>query len=164
MRKVREIYEKMRQVKYHHLVKLYKTFLKRKPENCRYNYPYSLKKDKIETVIYLCLLHQPKSNLPDGRFLWPPPDPDNAKIQPHLVDICHEIHHCSHCNAFVFRHSKKSLKDLFEEKLKDKKFKEKEYPDICALEWVLEKSVTEIPLIGWVWKFFYNINLKNHKK
>ena len=157
MRKTREIYQKLRDTKYHHIVKLYKRWLKRIPDNCRYNYPYALKKDKIYTTINLCLLHQPKSNLPKGRFIWPPPNPDNAKIQPHILDICQEVHHCIHCNAFVLRYTKKEIQELFNERLKEKKFKEKEYPDICALEWVLEKSVTEIPLIGIIWKFFYHM-------
>ncbi len=164
MKSTGKIWKKLREVKYYHLVKLYKKFLKRVPENCRYNYPYYLKKGKISTVINLCFLHQPESNLPKGRFIWPPPNPENAKIEPHLLDICQEIHHCQNCNAFVYRYTKKDLQQLFEERLNDKKYKEKEYPDICALEWVLEKPVTDIPFIGWLWKFFYHINLFKPKK
>lgn len=157
MRKVRQIALKLRDLKYHYLVKHYKRLLSRKPENCRYNYPYVLKKDKTTAVINLCFLHQPESNLPEGRFIWPPPNPGNAKIQPHLLDICHETHHCIHCNAFTFRYTKKEIKDYFEKKLEDPKYKEKNYPDIYLLEWVLEKSSSDTPLTGFFWKIFYHI-------
>jgi len=164
MRKIRQITQKLRELKYSYLVKLYKTWLKRKPENCRYNYPYVIKKDKIVTKVHLCLLHQPESNCPKERFIWPPPNPEDAKIQPHLLDICQETHHFTHCNAFAFRYTKKEIKDLFEEKLKDPKYKEREYPEISLLEWVLEKSSADIPLISPFQKFFYYITNRKSKK
>jgi hypothetical protein len=164
MKKNRQIFLKLRELKYSYLVKHYKKLLKRNPENCRYNYPYIIKRDKIITKVNLCLLHQPKSNLPKERFIWPPPNPENAKIQPHILDICQETHHCIHCNAFVFRYTKKEIKDLFEEKLKDPNYKKREYPEIHLLEWVLEKSSTDIPLIGFLWKFFYHITTHKFKK
>jgi len=154
MKKHRQIYQKLREVKHHHLVKLYKKHLKRVPDNCKYNYPYYLKKEKISTMVCLCLLHQPETNLPKGRFIWPPPCPDNAKIHPHLLDICQEIHHSTYCNAFTFRYTKKDIQEHFKEILKDKKFKEKEYPDICAIEWVLDESVLNVLSQNWGQRFF----------
>lgn len=164
MKKVRQIYQKLRDVKHFHLVKLYKKGLKRIPVNCKYNYPFIIKKDKISTVVNICFLHQPKSNFPKGRFIWPPSNPDNTKIYPHLLDICQEIHHCIHCNAFIFRYTKKEIQERFIENLKDKKFKEKEYPDICTLEWILEKPVTDIPFLGLMEKILYRINFLKPKK
>lgn len=164
MKKIRQIYQKLRDVKYHHLVRLYTKGLKRTPDNCRYNYPYFIKKDKAFTTVNLCLLHQPESNIPKGRFIWPPINPDNSKIQPHLLDICQEIHHCIHCNAFVFRYTKKEIQERFNESLKDKRFKEKEYPDLCALEWVLEKPAADIPFIGLMEKILLFLKFKKPEK
>lgn len=163
MKKVRDVYQKIREVKYRYLVKVYKKYLKRIPDNCKYNYPYVLKKDKISTMVSLCFLHQPESNRPKGRLIWPPPNPNNTKIHPHLLDICQENHHCTNCNAFVLRYTKKEIQKLFEEKLKEKKFKEKEYPDLCALEWVLERSILEVLPLGWLHRFLFLIKPKSQK-
>ena len=141
MRNVRAVYQKLRDVKYVHLVKLYKKLFRKVPENCRYNFEYTIS-DK--TTIGLCLLHQPEVDLENGVF-------------PHLVDICQDIHHCSSCNAFVPRFTKKGVQELFEQRLKNKKLKEREYPDICALEWVLEQNVIGIPPLNFIQKIWFYI-------
>jgi hypothetical protein len=83
--------------------------------------------NQYQPSISLCLLHQPNLNLKSGIF-------------PHLVDICQEPKHCINCNAFVLKHTKESIKENLEKQLLDQKIKAANFPDICALEWVLEKS------------------------
>ena len=141
MKNVRAVYQKLRDVKYHHLVKLYKKYFKKISENCKYNYLYRF---STSTEIRLCLLHQSNLNLESGIF-------------PHLVEVCQELHHCSNCNGFVIRYTKKDIQKFFEEQLKSRKIKEKNYPDICALEWVLEQSAIGIPPLSWIQKFYFYI-------
>ena len=40
MKNTRAVYQKLREIKYYHLVQLYKRYLKKLPENCKYNCPY----------------------------------------------------------------------------------------------------------------------------
>lgn len=153
MKNPREIFIKLREVKYHYLIKFYKQFLKKIPVNCLYNHLYKFTAENGKEVeIYLCLLHQPHINLDSGIF-------------PHLIDICQEPYHCINCNAFVFKHTKESIKEDFEEELKtaEPKIKAQKYPDICALEWVLDFSSTTIKDLNlfekikfWIKSHFYN--------
>jgi hypothetical protein len=138
MKSARAISQKLREVKYHHLVKFYKKYLKKSPENCLYNYPYQFVSDNEDHEIHLCLLHQPNLDLKTGVF-------------PHLIDICQEMKHCQNCNAFLLKYNKDNVKRLFDEELNNKNLKEKKYPDICALEWVLEQPVSDI---SWIQKIF----------
>jgi len=150
MRSSRDVYQKLREVKYHHLVKLYKKLLKKIPDNCRYNYPYQFPSDSRTVELRLCLLHQPNLDLKSG-------------VYPHLVDVCQEPMQCINCNAFVLKHTKESLKDLFEVELKDQKIKQEKYPDVCALEWVLEQSVVGIPFFSWLQEIYYRIKRRAAK-
>jgi len=146
MKTAREAYLKLREVKYHHLVNLYKQYLKKIPSNCRYNYAYKFSSDNNQAEIKLCLLHQPNLDL-------------NAGVFPHLVDVCQEPKHCISCNAFILRHTKDSVKDCFEKELQNIKIKASKYPDICALEWVLEQASDTVPL-NWFKKIkIYIFNL-----
>jgi len=129
MRNTRAVYQKLRDIKFLYLTKLYKKYLKKIPESCKYNYPYKIEADKF---IRLCLLHQPELDLKKG-------------VYPHLIEVCEDINHCSNCNAFTLKYTKEDLKKVLLEELNDPKLKEKKYPEICALEWVLEQTPTEIP-------------------
>jgi hypothetical protein len=148
MRSVRAVYTKLRDVKYHHLVKLYKKYLKKIPENCKYNIPYNVDGKK---EIRLCVLHQPNLDLSKG-------------VYPHLLTICQEPNHCKNCNAFICKYTKKDVQDLFEDELKNEKLKIRKYPDITALEWVLEQSVTGLPPFDSLQKFFFWIKRILNKK
>lgn len=133
MRSHGAVYRKLKEVKYRHLVALYRKYLKKTPQNCRYNYQYEIKsKDGKKCSIGLCLLHQPN------------PEDINQGIHTHLLDVCDCQAHSSQCNAFVPKYTKEQLKNMLEEELKDKNIRGKKYPDICALEWVLEKSAIGI--------------------
>jgi hypothetical protein len=150
MKTIRDVYQKLREVKYHHLVKLYKRYLKKSPENCKYNYKYEFISDGQVREIRLCLLHQPNLDLKSGVF-------------PHLVDVCELPKHSVNCDAFIPKYSKDDIKNKFEEILKENALREKLYPDICALEWVLEKSVINIPLLGSIQRLYYMIKHKLSK-
>jgi hypothetical protein len=138
MRNTRAVYQKLREVRYFHLVELYKRLSKRVPENCRYNYPYVISGENNAPVeIRLCLLHQPNLDL-------------KTKVIPHLIDVCQESRHSAICNGFIPRYQKEDMKKIFEEDLKNKK-----YPDICALEWVLEQSFAGPAPLMWIQKIYY---------
>jgi len=85
--------------------------------------------------------------------------PDDGTVTPHLLDVCQEQNHCKNCNAFVARYSREDIKNMFNEELNDKKIRSIKYPDICALEWVLEKSVPGIPPITWIQKLYISLKI-----
>lgn len=118
MRNVREVYKKLREVKFKYLVKLYKRYTRKIPENCKYSYSYKIN-DKTE--ILLCLLHQPNLDLNSGIF-------------PHLIEVCQDP---KQCNGFIFKYTKENIKEVFEEDIKLRKHL---YPEISVLEWVLDKD------------------------
>ena len=148
MRNVRSVYLKLKDVKHVHLVKLYKRYLKRKPENCKYNFEYTV---AGRAPVRLCLLHQPEVDLEHGVF-------------PHLLDVCQDMQHCNDCNAYVCKHTKKEIQEYFDKSLEDQKFKQKEYPDLCALEWVLEQSVAGFPPLNYLEKLWFFIKKILSKK
>lgn len=126
------VFKKLKEVKYRHLTDLYRKYLRRAPDLCKYNKPYRIQTDNMVREIRLCMLHQPAGD-----------------IQPHLLDICQEVGHCDNCNAFVCIHTKESVKDMFEMELQSQSAKARKYPDICALEWVLDQTTSVGPL-SWI--------------
>lgn len=147
MRSSGVVYKKLRELKFRHLVELYKKFLRRAPDLCQYNRTFRVESNNTVRVVSLCWLHQP----PEG-------------VQPHLLDICDQVGHCQDCNAFVCRFTKESVQKAFEKELEDPKIKAKKYPDICALEWVLEQSVSGIPPFTWIQKAYYDVKRRLVKK
>jgi hypothetical protein len=137
MRSPGAVYRKLKEVKYRHLTILYRKYLRKVPENCRYNYRYEFMSDDQKREIRLCLLHQENiENMSGG-------------INPQVVDVCEQMHHCSKCDGFVLRYTKEDVKKIFEEELADRPTRERKYPDVCALEWVLEKSVPGPLILVW---------------
>ena len=100
-----------------------------------------------ETEIRLCLLHQPHTDLKAGVF-------------PHLIDLCQETKDCINCNAFILRHTKESVKNIFEMELSNRKIKEEKYPDICALDWVLGEPSFKIKPLSFFRKIFISIKYR----
>lgn len=134
MRNARAVYRKLKEIKYRYLVVMYKQHFRPSPENCKFNHRYEfIGDDGQKHEIRLCLLHQE-----DNTF---------RTVMPHLIDVCTEV---GQCNAFVPQYTKEQVKALFEEELKNQRLKERKYPEVCALEWVLEQSVPGIPPINWV--------------
>jgi len=138
------IYKKLREVKYRRLVELYRRLLRRAPELCKYNKAYRIQTDNTVREIRLCMLHQPEN----GGFI------------PHLLDICQEINHCNQCNAFVSIHTKETVRAAFEQDLANENVKAKRYPEICALEWVLEQSSSLIPPLSWIERVYLFLKSK----
>lgn len=122
------VYKKLREVKYRHLVELYKKYLRRSPELCLYNRMFRVESDGVVREVRLCFLHQPEQGL-----------------APHLLDVCEQVGHCVECNAFVCKFTKESVRELFEKELSDPAVKGKKYPAVCTLEWVLEQSAVGVP-------------------
>lgn len=149
MRSPGSVYKKLKEVKFRHLIDLYKTHLARVPGNCKYNYTYNSTDNKGEKFqIKLCLLHQENIQFESHQL---------RGIIPHLVDLCEGVEDCQNCNAFVCRYNREDVKKIFEEELANKKIKEKRYPDICALEWVLERSSVGVTSLAGIKAFFIKI-------
>lgn len=126
MKSIRDIYLKLRDVKFHHQVILYKKYFKSIPENCKYNTVHYISGAQKDVSIRLCTLHQPDRSI--------------GKVFPNLIEVCSTPGHCTNCNAFVCKYTKNDIQKIFLEELKDKRIKVRKYPDIVALEWVLCKS------------------------
>ena len=152
MRTAGAIYRKLKEAKFRHWAVLYKQLSKKGPENCKYNYGYQFRgSDGKIYEIKLCMLHQENIDLKTG-------------IHPHLIDVCQADHDCKECNAFINRYSKEEIKQIFLDELNTKKIKETKYPDICALEWVLERYVEGVPPISTLQALYFrikNIILRN---
>lgn len=141
MKSAGTVYRKLKEARYLHLVLLYKKFLKRTPENCKYSHLYTfIGQDNSPHDLRLCMIHQPTENL--------------DKVMPQLIDVCH-CTAAQSCNGFIYRYTKDDVKELFEKELSDRNLKSKKYPDICALEWVLDRSVVGIPPFNWIQALYY---------
>lgn len=135
MRSAKDVYKKLKEVKFKRLVILYRKFSKKTPENCRYNCKYIFTdQDNNERTLRLCLMGQPHI------------DSINKGIFPQLVDICQEPQHATHCESWVQKYSKEEIQEIFQQELDNSEIKNHKYPDIAALEWVLEKSALKVPL------------------
>jgi len=142
MRSPGAIFRKLKDAKFRHLVVLYKQYLKRAPENCKYNYKYPLLDYNGDShYLGLCMLHQEDLDLKNG-------------VYPHLLEICQASEDCQNCNAFVNRYTQEDVKEIFDQELNDKRVKVRRYPDICALEWVLERSAVGIQQDSWILRLF----------
>ena len=145
MRNPGAVYRKLKEIKFRYLSEMYKKFFKKEPHNCKYNYLYKFP-DGSETqcAIRLCMLHQPALDFSKG-------------INPQILDICNCTQHSEQCNAFCPKYIKDEIKLMLEEDLKDKKIRDKIYPEISALEWVLERSVVGIPPFTWIQAWYYSL-------
>jgi hypothetical protein len=145
MRSPGAVFRKLKEVKFRHLIVLYKQYLKRSPENCRYNHRYLLTNSGEEQhYIGLCLLHQESLDLQSG-------------VYPHLLDFCQATEDCQNCNGFILKYTREDVKKFFDQELNDKKTKEHKYPDICALEWVLERLAVGIPPASWIQELYFRV-------
>jgi len=142
------VYRKLKEVRYKHLSAMYRLYFRRSPENCRYNYRYVVTgSDGRPQEVRLCLVHQKNHDSLDG-------------VNLELIDICTESAGCPKCDAFVPRLNKEQVRELFEAELRDKDTRQKKYADICALEWVLERSVVGLPPFTWLQAAYYDIKRK----
>lgn len=56
------------------------------------------------------------------------------------LEVCN---HPEECNAFICKHSKEEVERIFERDLNDSSIKNKKYPELNILEWVLDKSLDD---------------------
>lgn len=146
MKSAHEISRKLKDIKFRHWTIFYKNMTKRIPENCKY-FIYqkflvsnsSSKKEKVE--IGLCMIHQDTTNSTKGLY-------------PHLLDICTD---CTTCNGFVPKLTREEIKKIFIQEIETKLIKEKKYPEICAMEWVLDKYDDGYPIISKLYIIFYKL-------
>jgi hypothetical protein len=143
MKTAKEIHRKLKEAKFRHWLVIYKRMTRRTPFNCRYNCQYELYWENKKVCLGLCLIHQ--DNI------------DINKIYPHLVDLCYTNDNCSNCNGFVHKYTRDQIKEIFIQELNNKSIKEKKYPDICALEWVLDKYNEGYPPISNLTALYYQI-------
>ena len=81
---------------------------------------------------------------------------DGTKVsQPQMIDVCQADSDCRDCNGFIPKYTREEIKTLFLSELNTKKIKEKKYPEICALEWVLEKYEEGYPPISWIQALYF---------
>jgi len=143
MRSPGNVYKKLREAKFKHLVVLYRQYTRKTPENCRYHCRYIFTGNDGKTYeLPLCLVHQESTDIKDGIF-------------PQLVDVCNGK--SQDCNAWAPRYSKEDIQQIFERELKDPSIKPRKYGDICALEWVLEMSVLGVTIPNWVTRIVIKI-------
>lgn len=146
MRSYKDIYRKLKEVKFKHLVLLYRHHSRRMPENCRYNCRYVFTdRDGNEQVLRLCLLNQ--------HYI----DTLNKGIFPQLVDVCQQPEHSTNCSEWIQRLTKEEIQQIFKQELETPQIKNQKYPDIAALEWVLERTALEIPPLSWLGVAWYYI-------
>jgi hypothetical protein len=151
MRTAGAVFRKLKEARFRHWVVFYRHMSSKIPENCKYNYSCSFRGNDGRTyVIKLCLLHQENIGLKGG-------------LQPQLLDVCQTENDSRECNGFLCKYSKEEIKKNFLEELNTKKIKETKYPDICALEWVLERSVVGIPPISTLQALYFRIKNIIHR-
>jgi hypothetical protein len=114
MKQPTKIKDKLRQLKFAYIKQFYKEHLSRDPKNCVYNKPVIFAGTK-EHATKVCTYFS-----------------DNNYFQ-----ICDSLECAGNCNAFVARLKKKDIRASLELDIKSNPMK---YPEIMALNWVLEES------------------------
>lgn len=112
MRKPKEITNKIRQIQFEHLKKVYKQHLEKEPYNCVYNKKVVLHGSKdIQTRV--CSYFS----------------------SPDQYEVCNTTECSKSCNAFIAKQTKKELRNLL---ANDIETAPKKYPEIMVLNWALE--------------------------
>jgi len=109
---IKEIKNKLKQLKYQHLKKIYSKNLSVLPENCKYNKEIRLPN---RSRINICGF-----NFEDT----------------YDVDLCYKKEHAKDCNAFCTKNSKDELCLQFIEELEDDQIRSTKYKDINMLYWL----------------------------
>jgi len=114
-----EILEKLKQLKYQHLKKMFTKHLSKTPSNCKYNKVIILPN---KTQLNICTF-----NLEENID----------------VDLCYKAEHSKDCNAFCSLYTKEQLKEILLEEIKDPQKRATYYKDVNILYWLypdLEKE------------------------
>lgn len=123
-----KIKDKLKQLKYQYLKKIFEKYLIRNPENCKYNKEIYLSKQRLQVCTF---------------------DLDNTKE----LDMCYKKEHSEYCNAFCLKYSKETLRDAFIKELKDPQTRATKYKDINVLYWehpeLEQEDFPESPKTWW---------------
>ena len=109
---IKKIRNKLKQLKYQHLKKIYAKNLSRLPENCKYNKEIRLPN---------------RSRLNICGF-----DFDDT----YDIDLCYKPEHAKDCNAFCSKKSKEELYIDFVEEVKDDQIRATKFKDLNTLYWM----------------------------
>jgi hypothetical protein len=113
------IYRKYRQLKRKILYEKLQEARKKLSKNCFYG-KYIEILDKDTTIpIYVCSYNR---DINKG------------------IDICN---YPEDCNAFVYKFSKKDIEEDFNNELKNPAIRNKKYPELNCLEWILDKTLED---------------------
>jgi hypothetical protein len=113
------IYRRYRQLKRKILYEKLQESRRRIAKNCIYGKSLDII-DKYKThSVYICLYNKDVSK---------------------GLDVCN---HPEECNAYICKNSRKDIEDGFENELKDFSIRNKKYPELSTLEWVLDKSLDD---------------------
>jgi hypothetical protein len=123
-----KVKDKIKQLKYQYLKKIFEKYLSKTSENCKYNKEIYLSKQRLQVCTF---------------------DLDNVKE----LDMCYKREHSEYCNAFCYKYSKETLKETFIKELADPQIRATKYKDINVLYWEypeLEKEeFPEMPKSLW---------------
>lgn len=113
------IYRRYRQLKRKILYDKLQGARRKLAKNCFYGKELEIIDRDKPLKIYICLYNK---NLNNG------------------LDACN---HAEDCNAFIYKFSKKTIEDEFNNELKNSAIRNKKYPELNCLEWVLDKSLDD---------------------
>jgi hypothetical protein len=131
MKEPTKIKEKIRQLKFAYTKQFYKEHLSREPKNCIYNRTVIFAGTK-EHATRVC----------------------NYFSDNNVYQICDSLECAGSCNAFVSKLKKKDIKTSLDNDIKNNPMK---YPEIMALNWVLEKNVQDTYLTNFKYYFYSKI-------
>lgn len=124
MRDEKHVRKKLLELKQKHLRRKLHKHLQPLPENCKHNQTHvgTNKEEDGQEEVGLCMLGH--ENIEE----WP-------------GNICEAPEKAEKCPFFNPKRSKEELIEEFKEEMKDPEVLAYEYPDIAALQWVLENEV-----------------------
>lgn len=129
MRQEKEIKKRIKELKHRYLRREVKKRLRKIPENCYWNYRHILRDSGGKVILdeYTC---KPKTI---GLCMLGSEDRQEWR-----GDICEHLEDMEDCPSFIFKMSKKEIKEEFDAKLGD--LNNGEYKDIKTLAWVLQNK------------------------
>ena len=112
MRSPREVKDKIRQIQFEHLKKVYEEKLAKEPENCTYNREIKVRGQE-EVATRVCVYFSTNNHF----------------------EVCNTSECSQSCNAFIPKRDKKELRKNLED---DVEAHPQKYPEILVLKWALE--------------------------
>lgn len=114
------IKKKIKDIKYQYLKKLYKKYLNKSPQNCKYN---KILKLPNGSEVPFCSFNIENLN---------------------TVDLCYKKEHCDGCNAFCFKYNKEDIRKDFLKELNDPNIRATKYKDLNVFYWLFHGFDEEV--------------------